>query len=80
MTYALQETLFTFLVMVYDRVDDGDNCSYENSGLGRPRFYDASHTSSYVNFFLQVTAFHISCRKRFYTQILQNIENSLKEH
>ena len=52
MTYALQETLFTFLVMVYDRVDDGDNCSYENSGPGRPRFYDASHTSSYVNFFL----------------------------
>ena len=38
-----KKTLFDFLVMVYDRVGDGDKFSNENSGLGRPRFHGMSH-------------------------------------
>ena len=36
-------TLFGFLVMVYDRVGDGDKISKENLGLGRPHFHTTSH-------------------------------------
>ena len=36
-------TVFGFLVMVYDRVGDGDKFSRENFGLGRPRFHATSH-------------------------------------
>ena len=36
-------TLFGFLVMVYDRVGDGDKISKENFDLGRPRFHVTSH-------------------------------------
>ena len=36
-------TLFGFLVMVYDRVDDGDKFSKKNFGLGRLRFHATSH-------------------------------------
>ena len=36
-------TLFGFLVMVYDRVDDGDKFSKENFGLGRLRFHATNH-------------------------------------
>ena len=42
MTLASQKTLF-FLVMVYDRVGDGDKHSYETFGLGIPRFHATSH-------------------------------------
>ena len=35
-------TLFGFLVMVYDRVDDGDKFSKKNFGLGRLRFHATS--------------------------------------
>ena len=37
------QTLFGFLVMVYYRVGNGNKFSYENFGLGRPRFYATSH-------------------------------------
>ena len=30
---------FYYLVMVYDRVGDGDKLSFENVGRGRPRFH-----------------------------------------
>ena len=43
MTFASQKTLFYFLVMVYDRVDDGDKHSYETFGLGRSLFHPISH-------------------------------------
>ena len=36
-------TLFGFLVMVYDRVDDGDKFSNKNFGLGSLRFHATSH-------------------------------------
>ena len=36
-------TLFGFLLMVYDRVGDGDKISKENFGLRRPRFHATSH-------------------------------------
>ena len=36
-------TLLGFLVMVYDRVDDGDKFSKKHSGLGRLRFHATSH-------------------------------------
>ena len=36
-------TLFGFLVMVYDRVDDGDKFSKKDFGLGRLRFHATSH-------------------------------------
>ena len=36
-------TLFGFLVMVYDRVDDGDKSSKKNFGLGKFRFHATSH-------------------------------------
>lgn len=39
MTFALQIALFGFLVMVYDRVGDGDNILYDNFGLERPHFH-----------------------------------------
>ena len=37
-------TLFSFLVMVYDRVDDKDKFSKKNFGLGRLRFHVTSHS------------------------------------
>ena len=36
-------TLFGFLLMLYDRVVDGDNIPKENFGLGRSRFHATSH-------------------------------------
>ena len=39
MTSASQKTFFGFLVMVYDRVGNGDKYSYQNFGLRRCRFY-----------------------------------------
>ena len=36
-------TLFVFLVMVYDRVDDGDKFSQKNFSLGRLRFHATSY-------------------------------------
>ena len=36
-------TLFGFLVMVYDRVNDGDKFSKNNFGLGKLRFHATSH-------------------------------------
>ena len=39
MIFAPQKTLFDFLVIVYNRVGDGENFSYKNSGLGSPRFH-----------------------------------------
>ena len=41
--FPLQKTLIYFLVMVYDRVGDGDKHSYETFGLGRPCFHATSH-------------------------------------
>lgn len=38
-SFCAEETLFGFSIMVYDRVSDGDKFPFENSGLGRPRFY-----------------------------------------
>ena len=43
MTFALQKSLFFLLVMVYDRVGDGDEHSYETFGLGRHCFHAISH-------------------------------------
>ena len=42
MISAAQRTIFDFLVMVYDRVGDGDKFLYENVGVGRFRFHDAT--------------------------------------
>ena len=42
MTSALQRTIFDFLVMVYDRVGDGDKFLYENIGVRRSRFHAAT--------------------------------------
>ena len=42
MTFALQKTIFGFLVMLYHRVGDG-KFLYENIGLGSPRFHTTSH-------------------------------------
>ena len=39
MSFPLQKTLFGFLVMVCDKVDDGDKSSYENFGLARHCFH-----------------------------------------
>ena len=36
-------TLFSFLVIVYDRVDDEDKFSKKDFGLGRLRFHATSH-------------------------------------
>ena len=36
-------TLFGFLVMIYDRADDGNKFSKKNFGLARLRFYATSH-------------------------------------
>ena len=36
-------TLFGLLVMVYDRVDDGDKFSKKNFSLGRLRYHATSH-------------------------------------
>ena len=43
MAFASQKILFSFLVMVYDRVGDGDERLYETLGLERPRFHATSH-------------------------------------
>ena len=42
MTFALQKTLF-FLVVVYDRVGDGDKHSHETFGGGDSRFHATRH-------------------------------------
>ena len=44
-------TLFVFLVMVHDKVDDGDKISKENFGLGRPRFHATSYLKSEAKVF-----------------------------
>ena len=38
-----KKTLFGFLVMVYDRVGDGDKFSNENLSLARPCFHGTNH-------------------------------------
>ena len=39
MKFAPQKALFGFLVIVYDRVGDGEKFSYKNFGLRRPYFH-----------------------------------------
>ena len=46
-----KSTLFGFLVMVYDRVGDGDKLSRENFGLGRPRIDATSYWKIGTNYF-----------------------------
>ena len=43
MTYALQNTLFGFLVMVHDRVGDGNKFWCKNFGFWRSGFHVISH-------------------------------------
>ena len=44
MTFAPKiNSFFDFLVMVYDRVDDGDKFSKKNFVFGRLRFHATSH-------------------------------------
>ena len=43
MIFASQKTLLFSLVMVYDRVGDGDKHSYQTFGIARPRFYASIH-------------------------------------
>ena len=43
MTFAPQITIFSFLVMVYDRVDDEHKFSNKYFGLGRLSFHATSH-------------------------------------
>ena len=57
MTFMPKKTLFGVLVMVYDRVGDGDKFSNENFGLRRPRFHATSHLKiEPKNFFPNVNA------------------------
>ena len=56
MTFVLQKTLFGFLVMVYDRVGEGNKFSNQYFGFKRPRFHTTSHLKieckeffSYIN-------------------------------
>ena len=42
MAFASQKTLLFFLVVVYDRVGDGDEHSQETFGLGMPNFHATS--------------------------------------
>ena len=44
-------TLFGFLVMVYDRIDDGDKFSKKNFGLGRLCFHATSHLKTVAKVF-----------------------------
>ena len=44
-------TLFGFLVIVYDRVGDGDKFSKENFGLVRPCFRASSHLKNIAKVF-----------------------------
>ena len=44
-------TLFGFLVMVYNRVDDGDKFLKKNFGLGRLRFYATNHLKNEAKVF-----------------------------
>ena len=44
-------TLFSFLVMVYDRVDDGDKFSKKDFGLGRLHFHATSHLKNEAKVF-----------------------------
>ena len=45
-------TLFGFLIMVYDRVGDGDKVSEEDFGLGRSRSHATSHLKIEAKVFL----------------------------
>ena len=46
MTFASQISLFFFLVMVYDRVGDGDKHSYETQVIRRNQAYFSSSNVS----------------------------------
>ena len=46
MNFALQKTLFGFLVMAYDSKGYGAKFLYENFGLRRLRFHATSHLKS----------------------------------
>ena len=48
---TLNDFPFCFLVVVYDREDDGDKFSYENFGLGRSRFHTTSNLKLKLNNF-----------------------------
>ena len=52
LTFASQKNSFSLLVMVYDKVDDRDQLSYENLALGRPRFYGTIHLKIEAKVFL----------------------------
>ena len=39
MTFALYKAFFGFLMMVYDRVGNGDKFSHKNFGFRKPLFY-----------------------------------------
>ena len=56
MTFASKIILFSFLVMLYDKVGDGDKVSYENFGLGRPRFHATSHSKNEAKVFFSYNA------------------------
>ena len=45
-------TLFGLLLMVYDRVGDGDKISKENFGYGRPCFYATSNLTIETKVFI----------------------------
>ena len=65
MTFPLQKTLFFFLVMVYDRVDDGDKRSFETFGLGRLHFNAISHLKTEVKRFFMNTKYIFCKQQRF---------------
>ena len=48
---AAKKLFFGLLVIVYDRVDDGDIFSYESFGLGRPCFHATSHLKTEAKVF-----------------------------
>ena len=50
MAFTLQKTLFFSLVMVFDRVGDGDKHSYETFCLLIPRFHATRQTLKLSNF------------------------------
>ena len=51
MTFVPQINSFWFLVMVYDRIDDGDKFSKKNFGLGRLCFHATSHLKTVAKVF-----------------------------
>ena len=72
-------TLFGFLVVLYDRVDDGDKFSKKNFGLGSLPYHATSHLKV-VQWFVQVYPVFERLFKCYFAVLISLTKNFRKKH